>query len=391
MKLRNLVSPLSAAALAVGLAACSSDSAGSPESGGAGSDTGPIVIGVANMDTGTLAFPGATELAEAAAAHINEDLGGIQGRQVELVTCDLKNDEAAAQQCGQQFANNPDMVAAIVPMDVFGAPFYASMVAAGKPVLGGLPIGAAAGTTEDVYYYYPGNAAYASSMITWITDQSDVETVTLFRGGDPSTTEFIKNITDALEEADIQVNDQIVPVGSANLVSSVVAGDVEDADLVYAGNAGGCGALTEAFKSLDVTPEKVLAQTACADPSLIAKSAADYQNWTIANPIEIPSAGGEDADALNAGWEKHGAGGAVPTYGETGWGALMTLASILEEMPEGDISDPAKIAAALDGFQGPVALGADEVSCPGPTLPFVCSEVASFYSVTADGSLSLDE
>lgn len=343
------------------------------------------------MDTGTLAFPGATKLAQTAADHINKDLGGIHGRQVELVTCDLKNDEAAAQQCGQQFANDKKMLAAIVPMDIFGAPFYPSLVGAGKPVLGGLPIGATSGTTDDAHYFYPGNAAFASSLIKWMIDQPGVKKVTLFRSGDPSTVEFIKIITKALEGAGIAVNDQTVPVGSANLVSSVVAGEAKDADLIYAGNPGGCVALTEAFKSLKFTPKQVLAQTSCADPAVVAEKPEAYEGWTVANPIAIPSAGGEDADELNAAWKKYGAGGAVPTYGEVGWGNLMTLASILEGMPEADVTDTAKITKAIASFTGPVNLGAEKVACPGPTLPFVCSEAASFYDVAADGSLSLEK
>lgn len=385
MRLRNLVIAVSAATLAVGLTACSSDSSGS---GGASSGNGPIVIGVANMDTGTVAFPGATELAKAAVEHINKDLGGIHGRQVKIVTCDMKNDEATAQQCGQQFANDKGMVAAISTLNIYGAPFNASLEAAGKPVFGSVPLTQADGNSKGVRYFYAGADSYVVPVAKWLLDQPDVKKISVFIGDDPSSTNYIKGITTLLEKAGKTVNLQVVPAGTANLTSAVVAAKAKDADLIYAGPVGACAALSEAFRSLEIVPKKVLTTTACADPATIADNPDAFQGWNVTNPIELPVGGGKDADELNAAWEKYGAGGDVPAYGETGWGGVMTLATILQAMPEADMANPEKVSAAIDGFKGPVNMGADKVSCPGPTLPSMCSEQASFYVVAKDGSLT---
>ena len=64
---------------------------------------GPIEIGPTNDDG-----------AEIAVKYINEKAGGIGGHPVELVKCYIASTEEEGQQCGQQLANDPDVVAVLL-------------------------------------------------------------------------------------------------------------------------------------------------------------------------------------------------------------------------------------------------------------------------------------
>ena len=80
---RRAAAALVVAALAAG--ACSSGGGG----GGAGAKGGgAIVLGMVNQeDAPTGSFPEVRQAAQAAVAHVNDDLGGVAGRPLRLEVC----------------------------------------------------------------------------------------------------------------------------------------------------------------------------------------------------------------------------------------------------------------------------------------------------------------
>ena len=76
-------------------------------SGKADSSKTPIDIGIVNQQGGQADIaPEWTDGTNLAAQFINNQAGGIDGHPVKLVTCTIPDTTSAAQQCGEEFANN---------------------------------------------------------------------------------------------------------------------------------------------------------------------------------------------------------------------------------------------------------------------------------------------
>jgi branched-chain amino acid transport system substrate-binding protein len=94
----------------VALAACGSDSDGA--SGGSSGDE-PLQVYFLNSQgsTTSVSAPEGTQAAEAAVDHINKDLGGINGRKIEMKTCFMDQTPATETKCANQaVADKPDVI-----------------------------------------------------------------------------------------------------------------------------------------------------------------------------------------------------------------------------------------------------------------------------------------
>ncbi len=96
--------------------------------GKVGKATGsPIDIGWVNSDTGVAPFADTTAAAEAAVSYINDNLDGINGHVVKLVTCDLSSEEAG-QACGTEMLNNSNIKTIGMGVDIVGGDAFFKVI-----------------------------------------------------------------------------------------------------------------------------------------------------------------------------------------------------------------------------------------------------------------------
>lgn len=144
---RSFPRPVRATALSVGaVALCASLTAGCGvipgATGGAGDD--PIkVMTWAPENTDATNKPGMPAMARAYGKWINAH-GGIDGRKLEILTCNDHNDSVAAAQCAQQAATEK-VVAVVGSYSQFGDSFLSPLESAGIPYIGGY------GVTNDEF------------------------------------------------------------------------------------------------------------------------------------------------------------------------------------------------------------------------------------------------
>ena len=352
-------------------------------SGGEGAASGdPLVFGLANMDTGAVAFPGAGQGAQAAATYINEELGGIQGRPLEFVPCDMKNDPQAAAACGQQFANDADAVGAVLTLVTNGGPFYEALQSSGKPVLGAYGISPADNAPANTYFYYAG-AVFYPALYEWIASQPDIETIAYFHGPDAAS----QGGADALKALlgdDYEVREQIVAPGTADLTPAVTAADPGSADLVLAFATGSGGPLAQAMQDIGAEPGKVLSLASVVTQEELENNPDLFTGWILANPSKIAAADPNDPDAMPL---LEAIPAPVPPFTEPGWGITMSLYNVLKDLPADQLT-PEGILAAIEAYQGPVSMGPESISCPGeaPTTA-TCADGLIFYNVNEGGQL----
>ncbi|UUU22982.1 ABC transporter substrate-binding protein [Streptomyces sp. DSM 40750] len=144
------------------LAACASFVVGCgaiPGTAG-GSGDGPITVMTwAPEKTAATNKPGMPAMAKAYARWINAN-GGIDGRELKILTCNDKNDTVAAAKCARRAASE-NVVAVVGSYSQHGRAFLAPLESAGIPYIGGY------GVTDDEFasaLSYPVNGGQASLM-----------------------------------------------------------------------------------------------------------------------------------------------------------------------------------------------------------------------------------
>jgi branched-chain amino acid transport system substrate-binding protein len=366
--------------------------ASSTSAGGSGKATGtPLKIGFANENTGATAFPSITTTAEAAVKYINQDLGGIHGRPIELDICDLKADAATAQSCGQRYANNSAMPVVIQTFAFNAGALQAALQSAGKSVLGGYAGGPADKTAPNAYFMDIGGDKFYRKVAEGFMAKGGIKRVVNFHNPNETSIAGAKALKAVFTAGGATYKDVTVTPGAADLTPQVASADIKSADIVFSGAVGGCSALTNAFKSLSVTPKIMVSFTSCpGSVDIIKKNASTYKGWYLVNPSKIASPDSDDPD-IKLMFEKMKAQGVdtdkLGAFAEVGWGQVMTLRKILNDLPENKL-DAANFTAAIKAFKGPVVNGPATVSCPGeaPNIA-VCATDLQWYKVQDDGSI----
>jgi branched-chain amino acid transport system substrate-binding protein len=395
-RLPYLALALGVAAL-LGLTACSSSKSGAGTSGGSSSPaatstssgtaapsggssgtaaSGSVVkIGFANMTTGTTSFPAILANAQAAVKYVNAKLGGLGGHPIQLVPCDVKNDAQSAQECGQQFANDSSIPFAILGQSLAGTPYYAAMAAANKPTLGIEGITPADNAPAGTYFYYPGSNYYP--LLVNYLNNSGIKSLSYIYEGEASSEAGEKYVTSNLKSS-IKVTATQVPANAADVSSQVAASGAGSSDMTMAFTVD-CSRVATAFKSLSITPKKVIGDPGCLDLSTIDKDPSLYENWYFVENYKVSSVSGNtdpDVALFNAQRANYGAGGPVGAFGELGWGIILTAADMFKSST-GDITS-ASAAAVIKGFKGPVTMGSSSISCPGPA-PYTATCTSGLY------------
>ncbi|MEU1401488.1 ABC transporter substrate-binding protein [Streptomyces sp. NPDC005728] len=166
MFLQSLSRPVRATAVYAGsLAVCASLTAGCGvipgATGGSGGD--PIkVMTWAPENTDATNKPGMPAMARAYGKWINSH-GGIDGRRLEVLTCNDHNDSVGAAKCARQ-AVAEDVVAVVGSYSQFGDSFLAPLESAGIPYIGGYGVTSEEFTGPMVYPVNGGQPALLAGL-----------------------------------------------------------------------------------------------------------------------------------------------------------------------------------------------------------------------------------
>ena len=110
-------------------------------SGGGGGEKGDdaIVLGMINQEDAPIgSFPEAREAAQAAVAHVNEDLGGVNGRPLRLEVCRTTGTPESSAACANSLLEKRP-VAVLGGVDLGAAASLPVFEKAGVPYIGGAP------------------------------------------------------------------------------------------------------------------------------------------------------------------------------------------------------------------------------------------------------------
>jgi branched-chain amino acid transport system substrate-binding protein len=383
-------------------AACSDDGSTTAESSSSAGDTTatsadspatgePIRIGFVNSEGGAFSVPELRVGNEVAETYINEQLGGVRGRPLEVSRCTTDGSPEASIDCANQLVEE-GVVAVVEGTDLGGDAMLPILADSGVPLVGHVQFGPGRMFDDNSYYFGAAALAYGAAALRFYADEG-AESITWFLPDEPSSHAFTDSV---LEPTSDQLGidyatvyyDAASPnwaVLAATAVSegpdvsgSIAATDAQCAEMI--------GALRDAgYQGRILAASCVGLYEALGDDAVGVDTDADH--WHPGDAASAPADKRAELEEYAAVMQAAGdedliSGNAIITFAD-----MINLSRIMSTI-EGPI-DGAAVAGALratkdfDSYAGPM------ISCDRSVIPgnSACSTDLLFFQVQDDGSI----
>jgi ABC-type branched-subunit amino acid transport system substrate-binding protein len=349
----------------------------------------PVVIGWMNTDEGTPSFPATTAGVEAAAAYINDKLGGFDGRPLEVRTCSTGLDDASIQACAQEFANDDDvsLVATGYVLNA-GGPQYPIFDAVGMPVNIGVPLQAPDLSYENGVAYFPGNPGISAGLPFFLAKYQGAKKIAIVVSDNDAGRGAIQ-LVEATKSNPIMADVEITPVfvsdDEVDLTTPINAAGAADADgFVPLVAQAGCVQVANALDSLGL--DVPVATTGLCAAKEVTDQVGDLTDgWFIGfSGVPVFSGPGVDpeVDLFLEQYPEYGPPDQqFRTSASQGWGHMLTLWAVAQEIGADNLTREGW-SEGQKAYTGVVNLGPRSVECPGPAFPTVCGGASRVYELS---------
>ena len=348
--------------------------------GTAGEATGdPVKIGYANSEA---LLPESTIGLNTAVEYVNAELGGIQGRPIEIVECQVNTPEDGAA-CGAQFANDDSITMVLTGVIIYGNKEFYEALNGKKPILIGNGLTVDDFVTPAGVSFTAGSTGVIAGLAKFTIETLQPATAAVINvdnaGGNAAANVLLKPAFDAAGIAT-----SIVPIAETatapEVASAMEAAGAADADvLVILTTVQGCIAAYDAIQTLGIDPIVVTSGLCFGTP--VREHMADIgaegeypDGWYFGGygySYFIPNYE-SGTNSYLAAIDEYGGGTAEVEYtgfaGPVFWN-VMTAAKLLNGL--GDDFSFEAIDNALRTFEGPMPGQVGPIQCGLP--PFVAS------------------
>lgn len=390
--------PCAAIAVALVAAGCSSDDG---DSSAAGDPPDVSVLGEPKPASGapvkvvfqtsgdkSAAYTQEKTVAEAAVSYINDYLGGVNGRPIELTVCEDQIQVSLARECANK-AVASDAVA-VVAGDPSNPDAITSVTSpAGMPFL----VGAGGG---EQTLGMPGTYVLANTLAglvgvpAYYAKEDGIEKVAILAMDAPIATGPIKMIGPmAFGNAGVEMDLIAVPIGTADMTPQIQAA-LNNGDGLFhlLGNDSFCAAALKAMRTLNVDAPVTAVSQCIGDAEVASQIPGGYEGIKVSVSRSLdPDA--DETKIFNAVLSKYGAEGAED--GASAYISLVAFQRALEGMT-GDIdrgSVAARLAAMPEPALIPLKAGAT-FQCgtkPIAIAPNICTDDSLVGTAEEDGSV----
>lgn len=385
-------------ALSLSMTACgsqSSDSDGETPAAGASAATGePIKIGAMAPSDGPAAYPEVEYGIEAAEWYINNELGGINGRPLEVDICRGDGSPETAVACANEF------VGASYPVVLDG---YDASFGGARPVLteAGIPFaGTVAGdpTNETVEapgaFYWTGPLAVTAAGVANLWDVVGSKKANYVVIDAPSNHKYVDGVLMPLAQAQgVELAVQYVDPAKANwnaIAAALMEGDPDMTGSVTL-TEDGCTSLFGALRQQGWTGDIFVGScTKYVEELDPADSAGTYmipRTWISPSRDHAPDDVVEQLDAFENAMKEVGHEDALEARATYSFSGLVTLAEALQSV-EGEYTSES-VSAALTSVKDKEMFLGPRITCDAaqwPGRPTACSNQSIFFTVQDDGS-----
>jgi len=372
---RTLAAIVGVAAITLALAACTSptpsetaaadgDPLGTPDPA-----TGePLVFGTLSLSAGPVTFPQVLTAQQAAVEYVNEYLGGINGRPIELITCEVDGTPAVSQRCANQILDeNP--VAIVGGTDVGSPGSFPVWEGADLAYIGGVPFTPVEQNSPNAVIFSSVSTADNVAKVVYAAEELGATSAALIYTSNTQGTSVAENIiVPTMEGVGIEEITKIpVPPTSSDVTSAVAAAVAADADIVYINTPTTCPQVLASLVSLG-NQAPVFGIEPCATPAAIEGANGGAEGLFLASPIVDQSADTEETRIFTAAVEKYAPEGSfTDSLAGLGFQTIMNLHEQLDEFADEDFTTEKILAAFREGSDKHNFLG-HPYTCDGEQL-----------------------
>jgi branched-chain amino acid transport system substrate-binding protein len=346
----------------------------------------PIELGMINQEgTPVGSYPEVRAAAEAAAAWVNAELGGVDGHPVEIRTCVTAFDEAQSRACALELVE-AGVVAFVGGVDVVSTGSYPVIEERGLVSIGGIPANVVEMRSPNAFFFSGGDAGALAGFMAHAAAH-DRTTVALVYGQEVESFEIAARDYGAAVGRSLGLQVELIPVSIFATDYRPVLDEARevgaDAVAVLAATAA-CVPVLEAAAELRLDAQLYLTGACAGDATIeAADDAAIGVVFNAEGPVD-----GTDVEAsiyqdVIDRYADEPAGGA----GTVGFRGFMNLYALLLDAGAGDATSAtlgrlARAAVDRPSFWGhPYTCDGDQV----PGLPALCAPEQILFELTEPG------
>ncbi|MCW2530131.1 MAG: Branched-chain amino acid transport system substrate-binding protein [Pseudonocardiales bacterium] len=402
----HLAGPAAVAVLAVAITGCSSSKSSSSTGSGSPSTSTSSALGadkkaageavkigfVSDGKSATIDNSDDIRGAQMATSYINDHLGGIGGRPIDLVTCQSLNQPAVAADCGHQLVSaGVSAVLAGTPSQV--DPWVTVASAANIPVVLASAATTVALTTPNVYLMANPLSAFGEAAA--IAREKSFKRVDMIVIDVPGATGPAKSLMPAfMKNAGGTVN--IIPVapGTADMTPQMQTASDDKADAIYIiGIPAFCTSALKSIKSLAIKTPVMILDSCIDNTNKGATIPGGYKGTTVVVQSQVLKADNADYQLYKAVFAQYGGSNKDTQLLRLGYQAAIGFARLVNASGSSDVT-AAGINAAIPtapAQQFPLGGGAT-YQCNGTAVPTISKNICGLTGAEAtadtDGTLS---
>ncbi|HEY9315974.1 ABC transporter substrate-binding protein [Williamsia sp.] len=349
----------------------------------------PVKIGLINPEGGqAISSPENRETAEAVVQYANENLAGIGGRPIEMISCKDHEEPASARDCANQMVE-AKVSAVVVTTTGLGNIMAPIITGAGIPYISASG-GSSEEATRDSSYLWTGGYPENLTAMAIYAGQQGYKSVTAYTIDVPTAVGGLTAIgVPAFKAQGIDLKVVTIPLGTADATPQVSAGIADNPEaVVVVGDATFCTTALKPLGTLGYSGEKLLLQT-CATPTVVdavGSSINESKVFSIAQTV------GDHPETLlyKSIMDKYSPDTDISGYAYVGYQGMLGLVRATQSV-QGTDTSPAAVNAAIKSAKDVVlpAGGGLTFTCDGtisPTMKAVCGK-GTILLTLEDGQL----
>lgn len=347
----------------------------------------PIKIGMINQEnTAAGSFPELRFAAEAAINFINAELGGVDGRPLELHPCITEFSVESSQACAQELVLE-EVVALVGGLDVLVQGALPVLEQNGLPIVGGIPAGLAEQQSPSSFAFSGGTAGGMAAFMQHAREQG-YEKVFIAYGEFESFQVAAEDYGARVgEDLGMEVRLHAFPLFGADYTS--VLNDAKsfgaEAVVINAADAA-CVPVMEGFRDFEFDGTLYLFGACAADE--IIGSAGGADQGVVFNGEGPPDPDDVEGTIFDLASTEYNTGNAQAA-GTVAFRGMMNLYAVLTELG-GDAVSSEGIVEILEGAVDRESFWGHPYTCDGeqvPGLPSLCAPQQALFSFE-DGELT---
>jgi branched-chain amino acid transport system substrate-binding protein len=351
----------------------------------------PITIGFINNEGGAFSVPELRIGSEVAESYINDTLGGVNGRPINVDRCATDGTPESAIDCVNGFIEKK-VVAVIEGTDLGADAVLPLLKDAGIPMLGHVQFGAGRMFDANSYYFGAAAIAYGVAGLKYYKD-AGATTIQWFLPDEATSHAFTDGfLAPAAEKLGVDYKSVYYDAANPNwaVLAATAVSDNPDASGTVAATDGQCAEMVTALKDAGYQGRIFAASCFNLSKDIGDKAVGvdtDADHWITADLQAAPAAKQEELETYVTLMKAAGHEDLVPGNALISFADMLTLRGVLSTIT-GEITGPS-ISTALMSTKGADSFAGPTITCDHTVMAgnSACHAGLLFFQVQADGSI----